>query len=213
MALERFLANEWDKARAQKRGGGVPTLPLQWDSAETRYGSEPADPRTPEQAFERRWAIALLDEVLRQLEAEQQAEGKAVQFAALKPCLAGESASLSYAQIADATGLSEGAVSRWRCTACAIGAGDLLRAEIAQTVVWPRTSMPRCGICFRFCPGDDEAVRAMNWGRCCNLTMPDLRGAPVSHDQGVDTATSSPRRPPGSERGPGEDRRFRHCGR
>lgn len=133
VALERFLANEWDRARAQKRGGGVPTLPLQWDTAETRYGREPADPRTPEQAFERRWAIALLDEVLRRLEAEQQAEGKADQFAALKPCLAGESASLSYAQIADATGLSEGAVKvavhrlrhRYR---------ELLRAEIAQTV-------------------------------------------------------------------------------
>ncbi|MBP8261472.1 MAG: sigma-70 family RNA polymerase sigma factor [Verrucomicrobia bacterium] len=133
VALERFLANAWDKAHAQKRGGGAPALPLRWETAETRYGCEPADPRTPEQAFERRWAITLLDEVLGRLEAEQQTEGKAALFARLKPCLAGESASLPYAQIGDAAGLSEGAVKvavhrlrqRYR---------ELLRAEIAQTV-------------------------------------------------------------------------------
>ena len=133
VALERFLANEWDKVRALKRGGGVPLVPLQFDTAETRYGAEPADPRTPEQSFERRWAITLLDEVLRRLETEQQAEGKAAQFAALKPCLVGSRAALPYEQIAQATGLSESAVKvavhrlrqRYR---------ELLRAEIAHTV-------------------------------------------------------------------------------
>jgi RNA polymerase sigma-70 factor (ECF subfamily) len=131
--MERFLANEWDKARALKRGGGMPTLPLQFDTAETRYGAEPADSRTPEQSFERRWAVALLDEVLQRLETEQQAEGKAAQFAALKPSLVGSRASLPYEQIGQATGLSEGAVKvavhrlrqRYR---------ELLRAEIANTV-------------------------------------------------------------------------------
>lgn len=48
-ALSHFLANEWDKARALKRGGGAQVLPLQLDSAETRYGHEPPDRRTPEQ--------------------------------------------------------------------------------------------------------------------------------------------------------------------
>ena len=65
-AMERFLANEWDKARALKRGGGQPSVPLQLDTAETRYGIEPADKHTPEQAFEYRWALTLLDEVVRQ---------------------------------------------------------------------------------------------------------------------------------------------------
>jgi RNA polymerase sigma-70 factor (ECF subfamily) len=133
VAMERFLANEWDKARALKRGGGMPTLPLQLDTAETRYGAEPADPRTPEQSFERRWAIALLDEVLHRLDTEHQAEGKAAQFAALKPCLVGSRDSLPYEQIAQATGLSESAVKvavhrlrqRYR---------ELLRTEIANTV-------------------------------------------------------------------------------
>lgn len=134
--MERFLANEWDKVRALKRGGRLPVLPLQLDTAETRYGAAPADTRSPEQTFERRWAVALLDEVLRRLEAEQVTAGRAEQFAALKQCLVGDSASLPYGQIALATGLSEGAVKvavhrlrlRYR---------ELLRAEIANTVDSP----------------------------------------------------------------------------
>ena len=132
-AMERFLANEWDKVRALKRGGGQRPLPLQLDTAETRFGAEPADTQSPEQVFERRWALTLLDEVLRRLEAEHQAEGKAGLFAALRPCLVGDRESLPYDQIARATALSEGAVKvavhrlrqRYR---------ELLRAEIAHTV-------------------------------------------------------------------------------
>src|SRR5205807_10342034 len=74
-ALSHFLANEWDKARALKRGGAVQLVPLQLDTAETRYGQEPADPATPEQCYERRWALALLDEVLNRLREEHRAEG------------------------------------------------------------------------------------------------------------------------------------------
>ncbi len=132
-ALERFLANEWDKARAQKRGGGKPVLPLQFDTAETRFSAEPADTRTPEQTFERRWALTLLDEVLRRLEAEQRAEGKAEHFATLKQCLVGDRASLPYDQIAQATGLSEGAV-KVAVHRLRVRYRELLRAEIANTV-------------------------------------------------------------------------------
>jgi RNA polymerase sigma-70 factor (ECF subfamily) len=76
-AMERFLANEWDKARALKRGGGLKNIPIQLDSAETRYGVEPADDHTPEQAFEHRWAVTLLQEVLKQLGAELRAGARA----------------------------------------------------------------------------------------------------------------------------------------
>jgi RNA polymerase sigma-70 factor (ECF subfamily) len=132
-AMKRFLANEWDKARALKRGGGQRNVPIQVDTAETRYGVEPADTRTPEQAFEYRWAVALLDEVVKQLEAEFQEQGQAASFAALKPCLVGDGASQPYAELAAMLGLGEGAVKvavhrlrqRYR---------ELLRAEIANTV-------------------------------------------------------------------------------
>jgi len=132
-AMKRFLANEWDKARALKRGGGQRNVPIQVDTAETRYGVEPADTRTPEQAFEYRWAVALLDEVVKQLEAEFQEQGQAALFTALKSCLVGDRASQPYAELAAMLGMEEGAVKvavhrlrqRYR---------ELLRAEIANTV-------------------------------------------------------------------------------
>ena len=132
-AMERFLANEWDKVRAQKRGGGQQFVPVQFEAAETRYGVEPADDRTPEQAFERRWALTLLDSVLQQLEAEFCAQGKTELFAALQPCLVGDRERLPYQELARQSGLSEGALrvavhrlrGRYR---------ELLRAEIANTV-------------------------------------------------------------------------------
>jgi len=136
-AMERFLANEWDKVRALKRGGGQRNIPIQLDTAETRYGVEPADTRTPEQDFEYRWALALLDEVVGQLEAEFRARDQADTFATLKPCLVGDRATQPYTELAVKLGMEEGAVKvavhrlrqRYR---------ELLRAEIANTVAEPR---------------------------------------------------------------------------
>jgi len=135
-AMERFLANEWDKVRALKRGGGVRNIPIQLDTAETRYGVEPEDTGTPEQAFEYRWAVSLLGEVVGQLEAEFRARDQADLFAALKPCLVGDRESQPYAELAAKLGMEEGTVKvtvhrlrqRYR---------DLLRAEIANTVASP----------------------------------------------------------------------------
>jgi DNA-directed RNA polymerase specialized sigma24 family protein len=132
-AMERFLANEWDKARALKRGGGHVMAPIQLDAAETRYGVDPQDTRTPEQAFEQRWAVTLLDEVLNRLEAEFHARGQAGMFATLKPCLVGDRAAQPYANLAERLKMREGAVKvavhrlrhRYR---------ELLRSEIAETV-------------------------------------------------------------------------------
>lgn len=132
-AMSRFMSDEWDKERAQKRGGGVSHVPLQLDDAETRYGCEPADGHTPEQYFERRWALTVLDTVLQRLRAEYEREGKGELFAALNSTLVGGRESQPYAQLAARLGLSEGAVKvavhrlrkRYR---------HLLRTEIAQTV-------------------------------------------------------------------------------
>ena len=135
-AMNHFLADEWDKARAQKRGGGVMPLPIQFDTAETRYTHEPADNITPEQNYERRWAMALLEEVLRQLRSEYEQEGRMELFAALHSCLVGDRTSQPYAELAVKLGVSEGTVKsavhrlrqRYR---------QLLREEIAQTVAEP----------------------------------------------------------------------------
>ena len=132
-ALEHFLANEWDKERALKRGGDRQFVPLDWATAETRYGSEPADSSTPEQIFERRWAVTLLDEVLEKLGGEYRAIGKGELFAALRLGLVSDRSSLPYAELARTLHLSESGVrvavhrlrQRYR---------ELLRSEIANTV-------------------------------------------------------------------------------
>jgi RNA polymerase sigma-70 factor (ECF subfamily) len=135
-ALSHFLANEWHKAHARKRGGAVQTIPLQFETAETRYGQEPADQLTPEQSYERRWAIALLENVLDRLQAEHTASHKRELYDALKPCLLGDRTTQPYAALAAKLGLTEGALKvavhrlrqRYR---------QLLREEIAHTVATP----------------------------------------------------------------------------
>src|SRR5436190_24121451 len=86
-SLKHFLANEWDKARAQKRGGGQMPVWIDAAAAETSFGFEPVDQVTAEKIFERRWALALLDQVLRRLREEYARDGKEKQFEQLKPTL------------------------------------------------------------------------------------------------------------------------------
>ena len=135
-SMNHFLADEWDKARAQKRGGNLTHVPLQFGEAETRYCHEPADPVTPEQNYERRWALTLLDQVLQRLRSEYEQEGRGEFFATLHPCLVGDRNSQPYAELAGKLGISEGtvksAVHRLRQHY-----RQLLREEIAQTVAAP----------------------------------------------------------------------------
>ena len=76
VALKRFLANEWDRARAQKRGGGQALLSLDTELAEQRYRIEPVEGSTAEKVFERRWALTLLDRTMTRLREEFGAAGK-----------------------------------------------------------------------------------------------------------------------------------------
>jgi RNA polymerase sigma factor (sigma-70 family) len=135
-SLKHFLANEWDRCHAEKRGGGQTAISLDALKAESRYQLEPAHNLTPERLFERQWAIAVLDRVLARLQAEFAAEGKQAAFERLKPFLAAGRHSGGYAQVAAELEMTEGAVKtavhrlrrRYR---------QLLRDEIAQTVAGP----------------------------------------------------------------------------
>lgn len=135
-ALKHFLSNERERTNALKRGGGRPPLPLEFETAEGRYSLEPAGQGDPEQAFERQWALAVLAETLRRLEAEQANAGKLDVFARLKGELTGDR-ELSYADLGKQLGMSEGAVKvavhRLRRRF-----GELLRKEIAGTVSDPQ---------------------------------------------------------------------------
>jgi RNA polymerase sigma-70 factor (ECF subfamily) len=136
-AFQRFLANERDRARAQKRGGGRPVLSLDFQAGESQFQREPADPATPETLFERRWALTLLEQTLGRLRQEFASAGKEKLFATLKGTLTGDDSGVPYAQLAAQLDVSEQAVKvavhRLRRRYA-----ELLRAEITQTVADPR---------------------------------------------------------------------------
>jgi RNA polymerase sigma-70 factor (ECF subfamily) len=136
MALNRFLSNEWDKANCQKRGGGQEILSLDAEATETRYVAEPADEMTPEKVFKRRWALAVLEQVLNQLEAEFSEAGKAELFRELKIFLSGEKSESPSAEIAVRLGMTEGAL-RAAVYRLRQQYRQLLRKTIAETVDSP----------------------------------------------------------------------------
>jgi RNA polymerase sigma factor (sigma-70 family) len=131
--LKNFLAEQQRHARRLKRGGGQTIISWDTRTAEERYGLEPADPVTPEQIYDRRWALTLLETVLARLAAEQSAAGKQEVFAQLKGYLWEEAHEARYAETAAQLDMTEGAVKvavhrlRRRLR-------DLLREEVAQTV-------------------------------------------------------------------------------
>jgi RNA polymerase sigma factor (sigma-70 family) len=136
LALKRFLANEWDRARAQKRGGGQAPLSLDVAAAEARYQIEPADGLSPDKIYERRWALTLLDRVMAELRAEFVRAGKADEFDELKIFLTAGKGAVPYAETAARMGTNEGALRvavhrlrrRYR---------ELFREQIAHTVAHP----------------------------------------------------------------------------
>ena len=135
-ALKHFLANEWDKARAQKRGGGEVPLSLDWQTADTKFQVAATNEPSPDRAFDREWALALLGRVIERLQAESETEGKGKVFAQLKSFLMAGQGESAQAEVAKALGMEEGAVrvaihrlrKRYR---------QLLRDEIANTLSDP----------------------------------------------------------------------------
>ena len=130
-SLKFFVADEEDRQRARKRGGGV-LVPLEFSSGEERYRREPAHDETPERIFERRWALSVLDRVVESLRNEFVQHGRPEHFERLKVFLLGQS-DAPYAALAREMKKSEGALKvaihrlrkRYR---------EVFRQEIADTV-------------------------------------------------------------------------------
>jgi len=131
-SMKHYLADEHDHASAQKRDLAL-TVSLDAQAAEERYRFEPADPVTPEQLFERRWALTLLDTVMQRLCTEYEDSGRAALFAALRFAITGDKSTVPYAELAKDLGMTAEAArvavhrlrSRYR---------QVLREEIAHTV-------------------------------------------------------------------------------
>jgi RNA polymerase sigma factor (sigma-70 family) len=134
MALKRFMANEWDRERAQKRGGGQIHVPLDTELAERKFQAETAIGEvSPDRLYDRRWALTLLEQTMARLRAEFEHSGKAGEFDRLKIFLTADKHEIPYATVAAELGLGEGALrvavhrlrKRYR---------ELFREEIAHTL-------------------------------------------------------------------------------
>ncbi|WP_254514027.1 RNA polymerase sigma factor [Anatilimnocola floriformis] len=132
-SLKNFLVNEWERGRAQKRGGGERPISLDLESAESRLRLEPAHELTPERLFERQWALLLLEHVMQRLQAEQTAAGKERQFELLKEVLVGGSDRLPFLAIATDLQISEEA-ARQAGSRLRKRYRELLREEVSHTV-------------------------------------------------------------------------------
>jgi RNA polymerase sigma factor (sigma-70 family) len=135
-SVKHFLANEWDRTHALKRGGHQIALPIDPVEVESWYAPEVMEPRTPENLFERRWAVALLEQVMAKLRAEFIALGRLNYFERLSTFLNGDPQGSGYEALSIELGGSPAALRvavhrmrrRFR---------ELLRAEIAETVSRP----------------------------------------------------------------------------
>jgi RNA polymerase sigma-70 factor (ECF subfamily) len=134
-ALGHFVSNERDKAGRIKRGGGIKVISLDAADAESRCGIDPADLRTPEQEFNRRWAITVINAAVDQLRAEYRERGRLELFDALQGMLTGESPA-KYAELAQQLETTEGALQVW-AHRLRKRYRELLRHEIGQTVSDP----------------------------------------------------------------------------
>jgi RNA polymerase sigma-70 factor (ECF subfamily) len=134
-AIKNFLANEWDRVRTRKRGGGRPQLSLDLPGGESRLNLKSALADSPERAYERQWALTLLELVVAKLQAEFAAAGKERQFELLKGAITGEG-NLETQNVVAQLGMSADAV-RQGASRLRKRYRELLRAEVAETVSAP----------------------------------------------------------------------------
>ncbi|HLP78564.1 MAG TPA: RNA polymerase sigma factor [Candidatus Paceibacterota bacterium] len=135
-SLKHFAINEWKKSQRQKRGGGETPFSLDWSTADTQFQVASTAEPSPDKAFDREWALALLAKVIERLRSECEADGRGNQFAELKIFLTAGKGALPHAEAAKRLGMDEAAVrvavhrlrKRYR---------QLLRDEIAHTLSDP----------------------------------------------------------------------------
>jgi RNA polymerase sigma-70 factor (ECF subfamily) len=137
MALKRFMANEWVRVRASKRGGGRFHLPLDTTLGEARFQESLADSLTPDAVYDRQWALTLLGKSLERLEDEYKTAGKGSDFGHLKPYLTAERGTIPYGEIAAAMQATEGA-ARVAVHRLRRRFREVFRQVIAETISEPQ---------------------------------------------------------------------------
>ncbi len=135
-SLKHFVANEYDRSTAIKRGGQCRVISINDEDGEKRFQRERSQDLAPDEAFEQGWALTLFENVLGRLRDEYAARGKLDLYHALQPYLTENEARMPHAVTAQKLGLGEGGV-RMATLRLRRRFGELLRAEIAQTVSGP----------------------------------------------------------------------------
>jgi RNA polymerase sigma-70 factor (ECF subfamily) len=133
VAMNRFLANEHERAAAAKRGGGRTVVSLDDESAEAEYRLERAPDLSPEELYDQRWALAVMEQAMTRLREEFTAGAMKRQFDRLHRFLSQQAGEGEYAAAATELEMTPNAVAvavhrlrqRYR---------ELVRAEIANTV-------------------------------------------------------------------------------
>lgn len=135
-AIRNYVGHQHEYQRAQKRGGHLRQLSLDFADAERRWSFEPVDEQTPEAVFDRQWALELLRRVLGAVAEEYRASGKGAWFDVLQCYLTPAAELPSYAELAERLGTTT--------TAAKVAVHRLrqvyrrrLEAEIAATVDTP----------------------------------------------------------------------------
>lgn len=136
-SVKHYLANEWHRERAQKRGGGRTVFRLDAEDAERRLPPEPATRTTPEDLFLKQWALTVLDRAMESLGAEMRRRDQEEHFTVLKDLLIGGDPGVRYRDVAERLGTSEGAL-KVRVHRMRKRFGQLLRREVAELVAAPQ---------------------------------------------------------------------------
>ena len=132
-SVRNFLSKEREKDRSWKRGGRAGIVSLGADQVEGRYRIEPVDRLTPEQLYERRWALTVLEQALSRLRQERIEAGRELEFSKLEGFLTGQGVQAPYKEIAAELGTTEDAV-KTALHRLRRQFGDVLRDVIGATV-------------------------------------------------------------------------------
>lgn len=109
-ALNHFLSNAWRSRNALRRGSGIAHVSL---DAEPEEGSPPVevpDVRTPDDEFDREWALTVLDNVMKELRADYLAQGKSDLFEVISPALSMADGQTDATAMGERLGMNAGAV-------------------------------------------------------------------------------------------------------
>ena len=135
-SMKRFMSNDWHRRHARKRKEAYPHLSLDFEAAEIRFQTVSSSNLTPDIIYQRQWAISLINEVMKDMQAEAAEKGKEKVFSHLREFISGGPSGIPYHRVAEEIGMNEGAIKvavhRLRKRF-----GERLRDKIAQTVRSP----------------------------------------------------------------------------